>query len=71
LFAVCDPPLHRLPRYPAILLPNSLLILGGAFSTHRLVKGDEKREKVKARATVERIQHRVKVKSDNENVGLE
>jgi hypothetical protein len=45
-------------RHPAILLRDSLAILGGAFSTHRLVK--ETKRKAKAGATVERVQHEVK-----------
>jgi hypothetical protein len=38
------------PRYPAILLCCSTVILGGAFSTHLL--GKERDGKLKAGATV-------------------
>jgi hypothetical protein len=38
------------PRYPAILLCCSTVILGGAFSTHLL--GQERDGKLKAGATV-------------------
>jgi hypothetical protein len=72
LFAVCCL-LSSSPWVPgtkAILVRDSLVILGGAFSTHRLV--NETKGKAKAGATVERVQHKVKRRvATKRRIGIE
>jgi hypothetical protein len=54
-------------RYPAILLYCSMVILGGAFSTHLL--GKERNRKLKAGATVKWVEYERKVNSVNAKKG--
>jgi hypothetical protein len=55
------------PRYPAILLCCSPVILGGAFSTRLLRK--ERDRKLKAGATVKWVEYERKVKSGKAKKG--
>jgi hypothetical protein len=50
MLAEVDCPESSRPRYPAILLCCSMVILGGAFSTYLL--GRERNRKLKAGATI-------------------
>jgi hypothetical protein len=55
------------PRYPAILLYYSSVILGGACSTHPLRK--ERNRKLNAGVTVTWVEYERKVKSGNAEKG--
>src|SRR5271168_5566712 len=54
------PPLHG-PRYSAILLCCSMVILGGAFSTHLLGKGEEQKAQGRGDSKAKWVEYERKV----------
>jgi hypothetical protein len=57
------------PRYPAILLCCSMIILGGAFSTHLLEKGEEQKVQGRGDSKVKWVEYERKVKNVNAKKG--
>src|SRR5271163_2577838 len=57
------------PRYSAILLCCSMVILGGAFSTHLLGKGEEQKAQGRGDSKAKWVEYERKVKGVNAKKG--